>query len=292
MKRKTLALSFTLLVVVSAFGLAQITPPENTEPDLKKFVNSWKDAKTRKMLGSLKVRDILTKTKGDPLNPRKKGAVLTKINYVSYATLAKKKSTDLTELENEQILFYTNSGDGTITSHGMTKDLAEGIGVLMPPGVEFTISNTGDEDLAMYIISEPVPDGFTPRSRMVVKDEFENKISSNLSRTNRTKDMLFGLDDGLSTFVAVNTIMFEPKSFVPLHYHESDIEEVWIALKGDIQIQIGTQRGELPEGSAYKAPADGRTPHTNINSSDVSRKLMWMMGYPVERSRTPSNNVM
>ncbi|MFC1538069.1 hypothetical protein ACFL6H_01470 [Candidatus Latescibacterota bacterium] len=294
MKRKTIALSFTLLVVISAFGLAQITPKnkKSTEPDIDKFVNSWKDAKTKTMFGSLEVRDILTKAKGDPLRPRKKGAVLTHVNYVSYASLDINKSTEPSELDDEQLVFYVNSGNGTITSFGITKELTGGIGVIMPPEREFTISNTGDEPLTMYIISEPIPNGFYPRPRMVIKDEYENRISTNLSRTNRTGDMLFGREDGLSTFVAINTIMFEPRSYVPPHLHESDVEEVWIALEGDILIQIGIQRGELPEGSAYKAPADGVTPHTNLNGSEVSKKLLWMMSYPAEYPETPLNNIM
>ena len=58
-------------------------------------------------------------------------------------------------------------------------------------------------------------------------------------------------------------------------------EEIWIALKGEILVQMGDKRRSFPAGSAYKVPPDGRTPHININSSNVSQKLLWMMKVPL-----------
>jgi len=292
MKRKIVIVCLAILVVITAFGLAQIPSWREAEPGIDVFIGSWKKSKSRYMYGSLEVRDILTKCKGNPLRPGKKGAVLTDINSLSYAMLKENASTTPSKLKEEQFIIYINSGKGIIKSGGKTVDLNEGIGVLMPPGIEFSMTNTGNETLSMYIISEPIPEGFNPRMWMVVKDEYDNPISTNLTRTNRTDDWLFSRNDGLSTFVAINPIMFEPKSLVQPHLHPEGIEEVWIALKGDIMIQIGDQRRKLPEGSAYKAPADGITPHTNINNTDVSKKMIWMMKYPVSNNQTTSNSIM
>ena len=63
------------------------------------------------------------------------------------------------------------SGKGIIKAGKDTAELQDGIFVLMPEGLEFTITNTGDELLEIYLVNEPVVAGFKPNGRMVVKDE-------------------------------------------------------------------------------------------------------------------------
>jgi hypothetical protein len=59
------------------------------DPDIDLFINDWRKAKSRKLYGSLLVQDILTPLEGgDPLRPKKKGAVLVGITAISRATLA------------------------------------------------------------------------------------------------------------------------------------------------------------------------------------------------------------
>ena len=74
-------------------------------------------------------------------------------------------------LQGQQEIFYVVSGRGTVTSAGETSELYDGVGILVPPGVEFSMKNTGDEDLNMYIINELVPADFRPGSRVLVRDE-------------------------------------------------------------------------------------------------------------------------
>ncbi|MCE5248629.1 cupin domain-containing protein [bacterium] len=250
------------------------------QPDVDMFMGNWKDSKIRMEFGKLEVRDILTRCTGDPLSPGKKGAVLTDINAVSYAVLKPHASTKPSVLKSEQHIYYIVSGKGTIKAGAQTADLFEGIGIIMPPGIEFTISNPGDELLAMYRITEPIPSGFRPRTTMVVRSEYDNTISTNLRRGS-SNDWLFEREDGLSTLVALNPVMYEPRSMVPPHVHPDDVEEVWIAVKGDLFLQVGSQRRNFPAGTAYKVPADSRTPHANINTDEVSKKLLWMMKVPV-----------
>ncbi|MFC1693800.1 hypothetical protein ACFL1R_09875 [Candidatus Latescibacterota bacterium] len=295
MLHKVLMLCIFILVSLFAVAFTQGEAPSiqmeasqfgrRKAPDIDMFMGSWEDSAPRQLLGSLTVWDILTKCDGDPLRPGKKGAVLTDINSVSYAVLKAQTSTTSSTLNNVQFIFYIISGDGIIKAGAKTADLHEGIGVIMAPGIEFTMTNNGNEQLTMYIIEEPIPDGFVPNKLMVVKDEYDNIISTNIHRVDST-NWLFSMNDGLSTLTVINPIMYEPRSLVPPHMHPAGIEEVWIAIRDEIIIQVGLKRRRLPVGSAYKVPADGFTPHTNINKTDVSKKLMWMMKVPV--SETPT----
>ena len=287
-------LFFFLMLLTIVFALEQnpYRQVENTdEPDIDMFIAHWEDSKPRFLYGFLEVRDILTELKGDPLQPSKKGAVLTDLNSVSFAFLKAHTSTNPSTLKGKQQIFYITSGEGTIKSGSTTADLYDGIGVIIPPGVRFSITNSVEEPLTMYIIEEPVPAGFRPNKKMLVKYEYDNKISTNVRRVDY-RDWLFSIYDGLSTLVSFNPMMQEPMSMSPPNLHQEGTEEVWIAVKGDLQLQYGEQRRKFRMGSAYKVPENGKTPHTNINQTEISKKLLWMMKVPREENQRPQRRAL
>ena len=180
MLRVVSLLVFLLLFAVSQYVMAQApdygmldgnpyNPEKDPNPDL--FISNWKESLPRHSHGSLVERDIFTACKRDPLHPVRKGAVLTAIQRFSHASLEAHASTAPTTLHGEQEIFYIDSGKGTIKAGRKTAELHEGVGILMPPDIEFTMTNTGDEPLTMYIIVEPVPEGFKPNKEMLVRDE-------------------------------------------------------------------------------------------------------------------------
>ena len=63
--------------------------------------------------------------------------------------------------------------------------------------------------------------------------------------------------------------------------HQEGVEEIWIALKGDITLLLGKHLFKLPVGAAYKIPENGICAHANINASEKQIKLMHMMHVPV-----------
>ncbi len=264
------------LTETAQFGMRQV----RKHPEIDFFMANWQDRKGTKVGGSLTVWDILTKLEGDPLEPKKKGAVLVDLNRIAYAELKALGSTRPKTFRKYQQIWYIISGEGVIDADRESSELYAGIGVIVPPDVEFIVTNTGDKPLTYYIIEEPIPDGFRPRKSIVVKYEYDNDISTNIRRV-ENENLLFSREDGLAVLFSFNPVMYEPKSWVPPHVHDPGIEEVWIGIDGDMSIQVGSQRRIFPPGSAYKVPANGITPHTNINGSDVSKKLLWMMKVPL-----------
>ena len=126
------------------------------------------------------------------------------------------------------------------------------------------------------MITEQVPDGFTPRETILVRDEFDNRISTSTRRT-PGNEWLFSRLDGLAKIGGINVIMFEPKTYVPPHVHLEGQEEIWLMLRGELKFQLGKMCSTLKTGSAYKTPADGRTGHANINPDPSSKKTLWIM---------------
>ncbi len=287
MLKKMLTLWICFIFLFSSFILAQEPEPYSqldpnpydpqTDPNIDMFISSWKESMPRHSHGSLVERDIFTKCQGDPLHPTVRGAILTDIKRFSHASLAPQVSTTPTILEGEQEIFYIDSGKGIIKAGSKTGELYEGVGVLMPPGIEFAMTNTGDEPLTMYIIVEYVPEGFKTRSDMLVRDENIIPLSGTTGHWCHVFKRLIWAEDGLTTLVGMGPCSFDPMTMGQPHSHVKNVEEIWFSPKDEINILLGKQLRKLPPGSAYKVPPNGITPHSNINVTDKSIKLFWFM---------------
>ena len=245
------------------------------DPDYELFVSNWQESMPRKMFGFVE-RNILSPATGDPVKPAAKGAVLTDIKSFSHATLEARLTSGPTTLKDEQHIYYVDSGQGTITSKGKTEPLHDGVGVIVPPGVEFTIKNPGDEPLTMYVIKEPIPEGFKPRQDVLVRDTNLNQIGGTTGHWTHITNGLFGQKDGMAVVTGMSPVWYDPMTMGQPHSHGGH-EEIWFALEGDITVLLGKKVFKLTPGSAYKIPPDGKTWHSNINASNKPIKMVWFM---------------
>lgn len=264
---RTILASLALAFCVAA---SSPLPAQTTGDRIDAYFGDWHGAAVRTTHGSLAERDIFTR--GDPQNPAQKGAVLRYLNSYTYATLAAHASTKATRLDGQQEIYFVESGRGTATAAGQTADLFRNIAVLVPANLEFTIKNTGDQPLAMYVINEPTPPGFRPNSSMLVKDENKIPITSSDGHWAHIVKTIFVTADGLGTLETVLTVTLDPLTMGKPHVVDhDDIEEVWTALDGTSLAFVSNQlRRQTPGMSFYHIP-DNKTPHTNINQNEDSQ---------------------
>ena len=277
MFRKAFMLFFVMLFALSTVSFAQnqLDPrpldPE-IDPDIDMFMGSWQNSIPYVTHGHITERAILSKLKGDDhLKPHRKGAVLLYVNRFSRGILDSYASTTPATLKGEQEVFYFTSGKGVIKAGNKTAELYNGIFVLMPEGLEFTITNTGDELLIMYLLNEPVPAGFSPKKEMAVKNQNEmpyrrsGYLTTHWSHNGKN---IFSKNDGLATLNAVSLLTFNAMTIGQPHSHGEDMEELWTVVKGKSIAFLGKEvRWQYP-GTAYKIPQTGFTPHTNINVTE------------------------
>src|SRR6202140_3360062 len=214
------------------------------------FIGDWRDSMPRHAYGSLVLRDILTR--GDNYSPPQPGAVLQAANFLAYARLQAGNSTTPSTLTHEQNVFYVTGGSGEITAGGKTSALHRDIAVFMPADLEFVMKNTGSDALTMYVVSEPVPDGFVPAKAMLVTDEREVPVRTPMAASPFTlpgasghwahvvRD-LFSKTDGLATIGDVITVTIDPMTMGEPHPHNPGQEEIWAALEGDSLAFIGAE---------------------------------------------------
>jgi len=281
MKKKIFFAAAILMLMASVTSIAQsldgnpYTPGK--DPDIDLFINSWENSMPRHTHGSLIERDILTR--GNSLKPPKKGAVLEYINYFSFATLAEGNSTTPTELSDSQEIIYINSGKGVINSGKKTYKLYPGICALIPAKLSFTMTADTGEPLTMYLISEPVPNGFRPNNEILIRDENTLPVVSTNGHWIHIVKQLFKTQDGLGTLESIITVSFDPMTIGHPHSHIKGCEEVWTELTGTSLAFIGKQIRWQQPGMAYMIPPDGNTPHSNINSSDKQIKMLYFARY-------------
>jgi mannose-6-phosphate isomerase-like protein (cupin superfamily) len=256
------------------------------------FIGDWRDSMPRHAYGSLVLRDILTK--GDNYSPPEPGAVLKAANFLAYGRLATGYSTTPTTLEKEQNVFYVVGGTGEISAGGKTAALHRDIAVFMPEHIEFVIKNTGDQDLTMYVISEPVPNGFVPAKAMLVTDEEKVPVRTPMEASPFTlpgasghwahvvRD-LFSRTDGLATIGDVITVAINPMQMGEPHPHRSGQEEIWAQIYGTSLAFIGTELRIQRPGMAYMIRPDESMTHSNINDGDKPVKFLWFASSSVGR---------
>jgi mannose-6-phosphate isomerase-like protein (cupin superfamily) len=255
----------SLVLCTSSLALAQAT---GDRIDL--YFADWHSSTPRSTHGSLEERDIFTR--GDPHHPTQKGGVLQYLNSYTYAVLAPQASTRATRLDGQQEIYFVQSGRGTVTAGGQTSDLYRNIAILVPSNLEFTLKNTGQEPLAMYVINEPTPPNFRPNASVLVRDENQLPISSSDGHWAHIVKTLFVTADGLGTLQSVLTVTLDPLTLGQPHVVDhDDIEEVWTALDGTSLAFVSNQLRRQPPGMSFYHIPDNKTPHSNINQNEDSQ---------------------
>jgi mannose-6-phosphate isomerase-like protein (cupin superfamily) len=254
------------------------------DPDIDLYLSGWQDSMPRQTHGSLVERDILTR--GDPLRPPSKGAVLAYANRFVHATLEAGDRTTPVVLKGEQEILYILSGNGTVEAGGKTQELFPDVCALVPAGLEFTLAASGDAPLTMYLVSEPVPAGFVPEEHVIVVDVNREPIRSTDGHWCHIVKDIFNTDEGynpevvrLGTLERVLTVALDPMTIAHPHSHGEGVEEVWAAVSGMSVAFIGKQIRMQPPGTAYMIPPDGNTPHSSINISGEQVKFFYFARY-------------
>jgi mannose-6-phosphate isomerase-like protein (cupin superfamily) len=261
--------------------------PNAPSPDL--YLSDWQGSMPRAEHGSLVLRDILTH--GDNFNPVQRGAVLSAINFLALGRLAPGYITTPEKMTGRQEVYFILSGEGEITAAGATQHLRKDIAVLIPAGLEFSLHNTGTADLTMYVICEPTPEHFVPKTAVVVRDE-----SAVHQRTPGSDDPyivggasghwahivreLFSPADGLATLQSVITVTINPHTMGEPHPHVPGHEEIWAEITGHTLAMLGTSLRPQDPGMAYMLRPDGYTVHSNINASDEPAKFLYFAHFP------------
>ncbi|MBA7576433.1 hypothetical protein ES708_18274 [subsurface metagenome] len=238
-----------------AIPFSRLAPePFNPEKDaaIDMYMRNWRESMPTYSHGSLIERDILTR--GNANNPETRGAVLTYAERFTYATLYTGAWTTPTTLDGTQEVLYILSGKGTIITENTTADLYPGIGVLVPGECEFTMKNTGDEPLTMYLLSEQYPEGFDCNDDILVVDENKRPLGTGNPHWVGCSKGLFNTGDGLATIKNTITVRFDPMTMFHPHSHRRGTEEVWTTIYGDAHVLIGKQIRSQPPGTAYNIP--------------------------------------
>jgi len=254
------------------------------------FMGDWHESMPRHADGSLVLRNILTK--GDNLGPTQKAAILQYTNFLAYGTLAAHASTTPTRLDNQQEVYYVLGGTGTLTAGTAIADLHKGVAVLMPPSLEFTMRNTGDLPLTLYVINEPTTRaGFHANDKMLVIDEKDAHV-----RTPSGNDPyivpgasghwghfvreLFAPRDGLANLRSVLIVELKPLTLGEPHPHKPGAEEIWTSIEGNSLAWMASELRLQRPGMAYMIRPDTVSTHTNINFGDTTIKFLYSVSSP------------
>jgi len=258
-------------------------PKVDVNPDL--FISDWRNSLPRAEHGNLLVRDIFTRHTGDDLlKPEVAGAVLNVLTEYAYGTLATHTSTIPETLSGEQKIFYFIDGYGVVRAGSKSSEVGPYIAVLIPEGIEFSITNTDDEQLTMLIIGEPTYEGFKALDKMVVKDENKLPISGTTGHWVNINKIIFGRKQGLAAIIGMSSVWLDPLTMAQPHASLGlGTDVLWFALEGNIYSLIGKKFYKMRPGMAYKNPSDGKFYHTNINVTDKQIKLLWVRSHSPEQ---------
>ena len=244
--------------------------------DVDMFMGNWRDSYPRMMHGNLYVRDMLTALEGsDPLHPTRKGAVLTDAVAVSYALLEPNSSAHPVkdELAGLEQTFVVNSGTGVITSGSNKFELSKGKAFILTPGLDFKMTATGNDYMTFYVVTQKLPEGFTPKPFEVVDNTTKPQVTTAWYDKDRP---LITSDNGLNDYHAVIQVDQPTMTMARPYSDAKGTEEIWIATDGDVQLLIGKELRKLTPGEAYRVPSTGDTAHANINVSPTTAQFLYM----------------
>ena len=267
-------LTVTALVPVARAQEQDTRVGSNAYVDM--YFGDWHQSPA-KTIGPLTEHAVFTK--GDPMKPTTKGAILRYVDAYVYTTLAAGASSPSATLTGKQQVYYFTTGAGTISAGGDSVPVSMNTAVLVPANLAFTIKNTGTALLGAYVITEPTPAGFQPRSKLVVKDESITTISTTQQEWSRIVKPLFTSEDGLATISLIETVTLDSMTITrPLVGKKPNTEQLWMELSGTSIAFIGPYLRRQTPGMAYEHPPDNLAPTASVNYSEDSEVKFLFVG--------------
>lgn len=257
---------------------------------LNLYFGDWHTAPAHIAYARLSEQDILTR--GDALHPVTKGAVLRFADAYEHAILPPHAATSSIRLKGQQQIYFVESGKGIAKSGSQTITLSPNIAVLMPADLEFTITNTGDQPLAMYVVQEPTTPSFHPNTSMLAKDENTLPFATTDLQWSYMVKKLFVAADGLATLNDVSTIYLDPLTVGrPEIPRSADDEAVWTSLKGRGIAFVSNQLLWQTPGTAFMEMPDKSTPYSAVNPDENSElKFFYFAHKPAVPAKAQHRN--
>ncbi|MCU1225000.1 MAG: cupin protein [Edaphobacter sp.] len=260
------------VALIAATALSPVAHAQAPEVGSNGYVDmyfgDW-HASRAQTVGSLTEHAVFTK--GDPMKPTAKGAILRYVDSYVFATLPSGDSSPSDTLSGKQQIYYFTSGTGIILAGGDSIPVSLNIAVLVPANLAFTIKNTGKSALSAYIVTEPIPSNFQPSTKLVVKDENSIAISTTQQEWSRVVKPLFTSADGLATISRVQTVTLDSMTITrPFVGTIPNAEQLWMQLSGTSITFIGPFLRRQTPGIAYAHPPDNLAPTSSLNYSEDS----------------------
>ena len=250
------------------------------------YFGDWHGSKAQTM-GPLTEYAVFTK--GDPMKPATKGAILRYVDSYVFATLAPGTSSPSAALSGKQRVYYFTSGTGIISGGGDSVPVSINIAVLVPANLAFTIKNTGTGPLGAYVITEPTPNAFRPGTKLVVKDENSTPIRTAVQEWSCIVKPLFTSGDGLATISSVETVALDAMTISrPFIGTMPNTEHLWMELSGTSIAFMGPYLRRQTPGVAYEHPPDNLAPTSNVNYSEDSQVKFLLVATNGSKSETPA----
>ena len=239
--------------------------------DVHPFIGTWKGAPVTVGHGGFAIQPILTP--GDPVNPPRKGAVLKYITAYDHGFLYGNDVTAAVRHDDRQVIVFVMEGVGRVEAGGRTADLSEGSGVFIPAGLEYRFANTSGKAMEVIIIEERIPEGFTPKTQMVVRN-WHDAVPGYCCWAYVTHS-LFGADDGLAEPMGIMVVTVDGFGMGSPHFHVPGCEEIWCKISGEPNpTLIGKTLVRQEIGEAFLPPPNGLVPHAVINPTES--RMAWL----------------
>jgi quercetin dioxygenase-like cupin family protein len=287
-------LMLTALFVGTCLGQEYKEYPANrvTGVNVDQFMGSWRHSEVTVTHGVLVERVILKS--GDPEKPGPPGAVLEFHKKLSVASLDGGMRTPAARHPEQEIL-YVEKGTGELHSGDFKWKVWEGVAALIPPNVEHSLVNTGEDRLELALVTAVYDAGVKLRHDILVRDRRDLPFAEAMSVWNYDVQCLFGPPDGLHPNEDVLLVTMEPMTNSFPHSHSPHWEEVWLKLPPESSYAFLGSEVRLQEpNEAFLAPPDGKTWHSVVNLTDKPMRWLYIghdtepVDYPAEVYQVPS----
>jgi len=231
--------------------------------DVSLYINSWRSSPPREGHGGLIERDILTR--GDPFDPREKGAVLRFLKAYRRAELPPRGATRSFADAREQVFLFVLSGLGRIEADGRTVDLEEGMAVVIPAGLSTRLFNPSGRSLELFLAAEGTPDGFIPERELSVGRYRDSLPLVGAHWAHIARPFVYDHEPKFANPMGFVVVSVDAFDIAQPHTHPAAAEEIWLQVKGTSLLFFGNRLLRQEAGEAFLVPPTNTVPHSSMN---------------------------